>query len=138
MIFNELCFQLRICIRLCVTGIAMLNDLMLKPSCSGCGVMVELNRSNCMHLTLCILWQNHGCEQGQMPRMWCQHHSINSGLVSLNIYACIYRAMHIHTYRHSYIIFMVCLELMFVCHSRCFWCVFLVCNHMQALVLWED
>ncbi|KAM7495588.1 hypothetical protein LguiB_030197 [Lonicera macranthoides] len=29
-------------------------DLMLKPSCSGCGSTVELYGSNCKHLTLCV------------------------------------------------------------------------------------
>ncbi|KAK3036947.1 hypothetical protein RJ639_030912 [Escallonia herrerae] len=40
-------------------------DLMLKPSCSGCGSTVELYGSNCKHLTLCVscgkaMAENHG------------------------------------------------------------------------------
>lgn len=43
----------------------MSTDLILKPSCSGCGSSSELYGSTCKHLTLCVscgktMAQNHG------------------------------------------------------------------------------
>lgn len=40
-------------------------DLILKPSCSGCGSSTDLYGSNCKHMTLCLtcgktMAENHG------------------------------------------------------------------------------
>ncbi|KAJ4982420.1 hypothetical protein NE237_033257 [Protea cynaroides] len=47
------------------SGVEMSFDLLLKPSCSGCGSTTDLYGSNCKHMTLCLscgkaMAENHG------------------------------------------------------------------------------